>query len=103
MRLQTRNGTPPAGEFLPRIRLATVGTPGRVHGPGVFGDALAAKIGIGALVVALVAGSAAAAALLLWLVSVLVPVAVLAGLVAYTAFRIQFGARGRPSGFAREI
>jgi hypothetical protein len=81
----------PAGEFLPR-RQAAAGT-----------GAVAARIGLGATLVAVIAASAAAAALLLWLVSVLLPVAVVAGLVAYTAFRIQFGAGSRPAPFMREL
>jgi hypothetical protein len=96
MRLQTRTGQTlnvmiPAGEFLPR-RQSPAGKAG-----------LAARIGIGATLIALMAGSAAAAALLLWLVSVLLPVALLAAFVAYTAFRIQFGAAGRQAALAREI
>ena len=91
MRLQTPNALIPAGEFLPRRQSAA--SPAGV----------ATRIGIGAMIVAIIAASAAAAALLLWLVSVLLPVAVLAGLVAYTAFRIQFGTRGRHAAFIREI
>ena len=83
MQLQTAISIVPAGEFMPRA--ASIGQLG-----------VAAKLGIGAAVVALLAASAAAAALLLWLFSVLLPVAVGAGVVAYAAFRIQFGTRARP-------
>lgn len=68
----------PAGEFLPR------------YGATQAGLGLPAKIGIAATLIAVVAGTTAAAALLLWLASVLLPIAALAGLVAYAAFRIQF-------------
>ncbi len=81
MRLHATHAMIPAGEFLPR----------GVSGRGRLG--FAARLGIFATLVALLAASMAAAALLLWLVSVLLPVAILAALVAYAAFRIQFGAR----------
>ena len=71
----------PAGEFLRR--------------PGAFGGrtGIAAKVGLAAAAVAVLAFIGALAALLLWVVSVLVPVAIGAALVAYAAFRIQFGNR----------
>jgi hypothetical protein len=47
------------------------------------------KIGIGAAVVAAVAGAVVVASLFLWLATLLLPLAVLAGLVAYGAFRFQ--------------
>jgi hypothetical protein len=51
------------------------------------------RIGIGAVIVALLAGLAASAAIFLWLASVLIPVAVVAALVAYAALRIQLWRR----------
>ncbi|HTR17872.1 MAG TPA: hypothetical protein VMI52_12680 [Acetobacteraceae bacterium] len=48
-----------------------------------------ARIGLGAAVVAALAGLVAGAALALWLVSILLPVAILAAVIAWLAFRIQ--------------
>ncbi len=47
------------------------------------------KLGLGAAVVSAGAVALVAAALFLWLASVLIPIAIVAGLVAYIAFRIQ--------------
>ena len=47
------------------------------------------RLGLGAAVVAAVAGGLAIAAVLLWLASVLIPVALIAGGLAYVAFRYQ--------------
>jgi len=47
------------------------------------------KLGLGAALVALVAGAVAVAAVFLWVASVLVPVALVAAAVAYGAFRFQ--------------
>ncbi len=47
------------------------------------------KLGLGAALVAAVTGGLALAAVFLWVASVLVPVALVAGLVAYVAFRFQ--------------
>ena len=63
----------PAGDVLPR--------------PTQLG--WAAKIGIGAALVALMAAVTSVAALFLWLASILLPVALVAGAVAYIAFRLQ--------------
>ncbi len=52
------------------------------------------RIGIGAVIVAVIAGLAAAAAVFLWLASVLIPIALLAALIAYVALRIQLWRRG---------
>jgi Flp pilus assembly protein TadB len=47
------------------------------------------RIALGAALVAFVAGALAFAALALWVVATLIPVAVVAVLVAYVAFRFQ--------------
>ena len=47
------------------------------------------KLLIGAVVVAVLAGTAAVAALALWVVSMLLPVMVIAGGVAYAAFKYR--------------
>ncbi len=47
------------------------------------------KLGLGAALVAIVAGAVAVAAVFLWVASVLVPVALVATAVAYGAFRFQ--------------
>ena len=47
------------------------------------------RLGLGAAVVAAVTGGLAIAAIFLWLASVLIPVALVAGGVAYVAFRYQ--------------
>jgi len=47
------------------------------------------RIGIGAVFVAVLAGLAASAAIFLWLASVLIPIAIVAAVIAYLALRIQ--------------
>jgi len=69
----------PAGEILPR--------PGRLSWP--------ARVGLAAAVIAVLAGLAAAAAIFLWVASLLLPVAILAALVAFAAFKLQLW-QGRP-------
>jgi len=54
-------------------------------GPGLW----AVRLGLGAAVVAAIAGALAVAALVLWVASVMIPVALVAGVVAYAAFRFQ--------------
>ena len=63
----------PAGDVLPR--------------PVQIGWAV--RIGLVAALVALAALAASVAALFLWVASILLPVALVAGLVAYGAFRLQ--------------
>jgi len=52
-------------------------------------NAWAVRLGVSAAMIAAVAGALAVAAVFLWLASILIPVAVVAGLVAYGAFRFQ--------------
>jgi len=47
------------------------------------------RIGIGAVIVAVLAGLAASAVIFLWLASVLIPIAVVAAVIAYAALRFQ--------------
>ena len=47
------------------------------------------RVAAAGVVVAVLAGFAASAVILLWLASILIPIAVVAGLVAYAAFRFQ--------------
>ena len=47
------------------------------------------RLGLGSALVAAIAGGLALAAVFLWVASVLVPIALVAGLVAYVAFRFQ--------------
>jgi hypothetical protein len=47
------------------------------------------KLAFGAATVAVVAGAVALAAIFLWVASVLIPIAVVAGALAYGAFRFQ--------------
>ncbi len=47
------------------------------------------RLGLGAAVVAVVAGALTVAAVFLWLVSILLPIALFAAAVAYVAFRFQ--------------
>jgi hypothetical protein len=63
----------PAGDVLPRQ--VSMGWP--------------ARIGLVAALVALAALAASAAAIFLWLASILLPVALIAGAVAYAAFKLQ--------------
>jgi hypothetical protein len=49
----------------------------------------AMRLGIGAAIVAAVAAALAVAALVLWVASIMIPVALVAGVVAYSAFRFQ--------------
>ncbi len=57
---------------------------------------LAARIFRWAVVIALVAVSLALAAFALWFALVLIPVAIVAGLIAWLAFRYQVWRAGRP-------
>ncbi len=47
------------------------------------------RIGVGAVIVAVAASLLVVAAVFLWLASILIPVVLVAGLVAYAAFRLQ--------------
>ncbi len=49
----------------------------------------AVRLGVGAALVAAVAGGLAVAAIFLWIASILIPVALVAGLVAFAAFKLQ--------------
>jgi len=53
------------------------------------------RIGLGAAAVAAVAGAVVLAAIFLWVASVLFPVALVAGAIAYVAFRYQARPRRR--------
>jgi hypothetical protein len=68
----------PDGEFV---------TPHVAPAPGTGLWAL--RLGLGAAIVAAIAGAVVVAALVLWVASVMIPVALVAGLVAYAAFRFQ--------------
>ena len=48
-----------------------------------------ARIGVAAALVALLAGGASAAAIFLWLASLLLPIALIAAAVAFAAFKLQ--------------
>ncbi len=65
------------------------------------------RVGVGAVIVAVTAALAVVAALFLWLASILIPVALVAGLIAYAAFRLQswrLKFRGGPrSGWAAAV
>ncbi|HEX3350527.1 MAG TPA: hypothetical protein VHS58_20755 [Acetobacteraceae bacterium] len=50
---------------------------------------LGTRIGVIAVVVAVLAGAIAVAALLLWAAVLLIPVAIVAAVIAYVAFRVQ--------------
>jgi len=64
-----------------------------VEGSFARGPALPAswpvRIGIGAAIIAVGAGAVTVAALFLWLASLLLPIAIVAAIVAYAAFRLQ--------------
>lgn len=66
--------------------------------PGPARPGWLARVFLGAAVLAVLAALVAMAALFLWLASLLLPVALVAGAVAYGAFRLQHwqGARVRP-------
>ena len=53
------------------------------------------RLGISAAVVAVIAGAVTVAALFLWVASVMLPVALVAGAIAYVAFRLQGWQRRR--------
>jgi len=55
------------------------------------------RLGLGAAVIAAIAGAVAVAALVLWVASVMIPVALIAGVVAYAAFRFQMWRAQRSS------
>ncbi len=53
------------------------------------------RLGLGAALVAVVAGAVTVAAVFLWVASVMLPIALIAGAVAYAAFRLQGWQRRR--------
>lgn len=55
---------------------------------------LASRIALGAIVIAVLAGGIALAALAFWLAIILIPLAIGAGAVAYLAFRFQLWRAG---------
>jgi hypothetical protein len=57
----------------------------RTRPPGGF----AVTLGLSAAIVAAIAGAVVVAALLLWVASIMIPIALVAGVVAYAAFRFQ--------------
>jgi hypothetical protein len=61
------------------------------------------RIFLWAVVVAVIAGGLAAAAFALWLALFLVPVALLAGVVAWLAFRFQLWRAGGAAGQRRDL
>ncbi len=61
------------------------------------------RIGAVALVVAVLTGAIAAAALVLWLALALIPVAIAAGVIAVIAFRIQLWRARRAAAARREV
>jgi hypothetical protein len=67
----------PEGDFV------SSGKPARP--PGGF----AVTLGLSAAIVAAIAVAIAVAALVLWVASIMIPVALVAGVVAYAAFRFQ--------------
>ena len=77
----------PDGQFVPR----RAGVPWTV------------RIGIGAALVALVAIGVAGAALAFWIVAALLPVVVIAGAIAWIAFRIQLWRARRSVGGSRDL
>ena len=80
--------TPPVIDMTPdgRFREPLRQRPGFGAGGGVPASF---KLLIGAVAVAVLAGTAAVAALALWVVSMLLPVMVIAGGVAYAAFKYR--------------
>ncbi len=73
------NRTPPTLDMLPdgRFRPAPRGLP------------LSTRLMVGGVIVAVLAGAAAVAMLALWLLTMLIPVVLIAGIVAYAAYRVQ--------------
>jgi carbon starvation protein CstA len=62
---------------------------GRFTTPPRSGLPLSTRILIGAVLVAVIAGMVAVAALAFWLAVTLIPIALIAGLIAYVIFRIR--------------
>lgn len=78
--------TPPTLDMLPDGRFRSVR-------PGL---PLSTKLMIGGAVLAVLAAAAIVATLALWLISLLIPVAIVAAAVAYVTFRVQqWRSRGR--------
>jgi hypothetical protein len=71
----------PDGRFREPLRQAGLGASGRVP--------VSVKLLLGAVAVAVLAGTAAVAALALWFVSMLLPLMVIAGGVAYATFKYR--------------
>lgn len=68
--------------------------------PRSAGFAWPARVFVAAGIVAVLAAAAAGMVILFWLASVLIPLAILAGLVAYVALRIQLWRFGAGRGIA---
>ncbi len=73
----------------PRPRIIDMTTQGEFVVPPAARASWPLRLGVGAALVAAIAGGLAVAALFLWVASILIPVALVAGLVAYAAFRFQ--------------
>lgn len=85
----------------PVIDMAPDGT-FRTQPPGLRAP-LSFKLLLGATIVAVVAGAAAVAALALWVVALLLPVAVIAAAVAWGAYKYRVWRRRGASGAARSV
>lgn len=88
--------TPPVIDMTPDGRFRE---PLRQGAPGIGPRVpLSFKLLIGAVMVAVLAGTVAVAALALWVVSMLLPVMVIAAGIAYASFKYRQWRRGSPGG-----
>ncbi len=67
--------------------------------PPSRGGVWAVRLGLSAAVIAAIAGAVVVGALVLWVASVMIPVALVAGVVAYAAFRFQMWRAQRSTRF----
>jgi hypothetical protein len=89
MRQPPEFGFTTPGNHTPGVTTIDMTADGRMTPPPVSGLPWTVRIGIGAVIVAAVAGLAASAVVLLWLASILIPVAIVAAAIAYAALRFQ--------------
>jgi hypothetical protein len=95
-KLRLNTGTANAGTVNAGAETIDMTPEGEMLPPPRAGLSWPMRIGVGALIVAVLCGLAASAAILLWLASVLSPIAVVAALIGYAALRFQlWRMRGR--------
>lgn len=85
--------------MIPRVReTIDITVDGRMAPPRVLRPAWPTRVFLAASIIAVLAVAGTVAALLFWVASLLIPVALVAGLVAYAAFKLQLWRAGQTPG-----